>query len=284
MANDSSFKANELICEWSVQVLNYWRCIEIPTCLSELEEFNTFSGPVLDIGSPKVASVWMARQPKFSTVIATDVSDYFLNDLSHIRDILELADLKTMVADAVNLPFDDSSFASVVSISVLEHIPKDGDMQAMKQIANKLIDGGVAVVSVPYWIAPIEETAKTGELYWESHTDRNSCGVFYQRRYDRHELMKRIIEPSGLRVERIYLIGERPAPTEWGTFCDGQLVENWKYLSTTRTSLLCAKASKIFPNLPQCLHLYYSKKYHYFCERFDDPFALAAVLILRKQN
>ena len=109
---------------------------------------------ILDIGSPKLPFLYLAAKSD-ATVIATDVRDYFikpsrmfLKRLGKERLIGHRLFLETQDARALGYP--DCSFDKVFSISVLEHIPGDGDSQTMAEIARILKPGGTVCLTVPY--------------------------------------------------------------------------------------------------------------------------------------
>ena len=88
------------------------------------------------------------------------------------------------VMDATAMTFPDDSFDRVFSVSVLEHIPDDGDTRTGQEIARVLAPGGRAVL-----------TFEWGPLFvpW--------CAFPVGGRiYDTAAVMERIVEPSGLRL------------------------------------------------------------------------------------
>lgn len=88
-------------------------------------------GDVLVIGAGKVD--YRALMPNASSVICTDI------------DASETVDL---VADAHDLPIEDSRFDTVVAIEVFEHLKSPS--QALNEIARVLKPGGEIVVSIPF--------------------------------------------------------------------------------------------------------------------------------------
>jgi SAM-dependent methyltransferase len=187
-----------------------------------------------------------------------------------------------MTFDATAINLSDSFADFIISVSVIEHIPGNGDTVALQEIRRILTNGGTAVISVPLWKEPLTETKGTGELYWEDFAGKHDNSIFFQRRYSFQELLHRLIAPSGLTLESICLIGEHPQCDRWGQFENGTLIENWHYLTTTRLSRFAKNANRVLPFLEQAVHTHYSEKYHYFSESNTDPNSLAAVLVLRK--
>ena len=59
--------------------------------------------------------------------------------------------LHLAVEDGRRLSFPDDSFDKVYSLSVLEHIPDDGDSACVTEIARVLRPGGECYLTVPFW-------------------------------------------------------------------------------------------------------------------------------------
>jgi SAM-dependent methyltransferase len=114
-------------------------------------------------------------------------------------------DLHLEVQDARAFSYGDASFDRVFSISVIEHIPDDGDSRAMREIARVLRPGGMVTVSVPFDPTGYAEEYLQGDVYERQSTGRRT---FYQRRYDLESLHSRLIEPSGLRLLQTTFFGE----------------------------------------------------------------------------
>ncbi|MBA7499031.1 hypothetical protein ES704_01770 [subsurface metagenome] len=109
-------------------------------------------------------------------------------------------EIKTSVQDCSNLSYPDCFFDRVYSISSIEHFRgdnMDGDIIAMKQIGRILRPGGLAVISVPF-------TAH----YRENIDTKNYIGNF-SRYYNKENLNSRLIEPSGLTLKNMKILGEK---------------------------------------------------------------------------
>ncbi len=117
------------------------------------------------------------------------------------RDVYRLR----VCADAGRIPFPDGFFASVVSNSVLEHIPHFQD--ALRETARVLRPGGLFICSMPNenflsWLGPAQLFDKIG---------LKSVGRLYRaffNRVSRHHHVytasqwRELIETAGFRVER----------------------------------------------------------------------------------
>lgn len=108
--------------------------------------------------------------------------------------------------DARRLAYPEGFFDKVYSISVLEHIPGDGDAQAMREIERVLKRGGKAFVQVPFRRS-YEEVYVTGDVYGRRYD--GAAPVFFERHYDERTLAARIVEGSKLRLVNLSFHRER---------------------------------------------------------------------------
>lgn len=186
--------------------LSYPRYMEYELILDQLELGDGCR--VLDIGSPKLPTMLLARNPRCE-LYSTDIRDYFIGSTAHFLRLAGFGqrlgnDLHLETQDARKLSYPDDSFDRVFSISVIEHIPEDGDSHAMREIARVLRPGGLLTLTVPFAADGYEEEWVNGGVY-----ERQDGGpTFYQRRYDVAELYRRLIEPSGLRLVEAAYFGE----------------------------------------------------------------------------
>jgi SAM-dependent methyltransferase len=121
----------------------------------------------------------------------------------HARKLARLPAARARVIverqDARQLTYPGHAFDRVSSVSVLEHIPDDGDSDAMRQIGRVLAPGGVAAITVPY--APKYEERESSP--WVE---------YFERSYDDAAIERRLVAPSGLNVRSRLYFGERPNP------------------------------------------------------------------------
>lgn len=200
--------------------VNYWRTVEYKLVLDAAD----FEGNdrVLDIGSPKLLSLYLAERV-VAQVHATDIEDYFIHEFEYLRALERIPPEKyrVCVADGRALPFEAGDFTKVFAVSVVEHIPGNGDSACMREICRVLEPGGRCLLTVPF--APIgrNEYAAGGDFYWAGSSESGeNRGVFYQRRYSEQDLHERLIAPSGMHLERLAFVGERVLTRSSHEFCE----------------------------------------------------------------
>lgn len=188
--------------------VNYWRNLEYKL-VYDAGDFRS-SDRVLDIGSPKLMSLYLAEKVG-AEVYSTDIEDYFVHSHEDIRRMRSISPdkLHTMVEDGRHLSYEDNFFTKVYALSVVEHIPDDGDSLCVKEIARVMSQGGRCVLTVPFW--PTSKVEYRGEdFYWAGSSKSGGNGqVFYQRRYSEEDLYSRLIEPSGLKLNKLTYFGEK---------------------------------------------------------------------------
>jgi SAM-dependent methyltransferase len=191
--------------------VNYWRNLEFRIVLDELQPKT--SDRILDIGSPKLLSLYLADKVG-AEIFSTDVENYFINDYKVFGEFkgIEPGRFHVQTADARHLNFSNEYFSKVYSISVVEHIPDTGDIDAMKEIARILSPKGVCVLTVPFAPESRDEYKNASEFYWAGNSKQKedtSGRVFFQRRYSERDLQERLIKPSGLELIKLRFLGEK---------------------------------------------------------------------------
>jgi SAM-dependent methyltransferase len=187
--------------------LSYPRLMEYQLALDQLGPLDGCR--VLDIGSPKLPTVVLARNARCE-LHSTDIRDYFIPSTAQFLRSAGLGhrlgrDLHLETQDARQLSYADDSFDRVFSISVLEHIPDDGDSQAMREIARVLRPGGIVTLTVPFDVRGHRDEYVNGDVYERAG---NGAPTFYQRHYDRSTLIERLVVPSGLTLVETTFFGE----------------------------------------------------------------------------
>lgn len=116
-----------------------WRSLEAKA-LDKTKRLIKYRRPILDLGCGfgEFSGVFF----KSSIEVGVDISPADLLKADRFKKYRHL-----YVEDARNLSFTDSSFSTVISISVLEHIPQVN--QAIKESYRVLKPGGYFIITVP---------------------------------------------------------------------------------------------------------------------------------------
>lgn len=194
----------------------YWRFPEFSECLSHIDSITIKPLKILDIGSPKLLSLFLAIKGNHE-VYATDLQDkeIFRRYKQHFDDwglsknvpgeyIVEFQ-------DARSLKYADDTFDIVFSLEVLGHIPDNGDTIAMREIQRVLKKGGIAIIAVPY-------ANKANDLFvYHDVYGRRFEGkpIFFLRQYDKHSVQKRLVSPSRMTLLKETILGERFPFESW---------------------------------------------------------------------
>lgn len=185
----------------------YWRNVEVPAVINHLAVQPREK--VLDIGSPKLASLFLWARLK-AELYATDLFPYFVQEYKHLHQCLKnlgvASEYHIGIQDGRSLDYPDGYFDKVYAISVIEHIEENGDSQAMREIARVLKAGGLCCLTVPY-AARYREDMTERKLYFKNSAPGKP--VFFQRHYDGETLQSRLIAPSKLHPCVIEYFGER---------------------------------------------------------------------------
>ena len=196
---------SRLFREWWRVPMNYARCIELP--LTQLLLDASPDDTLLDISSPKLMALYQASHG-YHHVTAADIAPQFAEDLQMICSALGV-ELQTRVFDAKSIPYPDESFSRIYSISVIEHIPGEGDRIALSEISRVLTNSGRFVMTLPAYPQYLEEWLSR-YFGWNSFSETRADGrCFYQRRYDPHTLRERF-KDTGLQFEKVIFIAEQP--------------------------------------------------------------------------
>jgi SAM-dependent methyltransferase len=199
----------KLAVPYLARPVNYWRNIEY-RLVSNAAQFQP-GERVLDIGSPKLLALYLAKVVG-AEVFATDIDDYFVERLRTVAEVegVPAGRLHVQVEDGRQLSFPDDAFDKVFSVSVLEHIPDDGDSACVKEIARALVPGGECYLTVPFWPRSRTDFVDSKAVYWAKHSVAADDGnVFYQRRYSESDLFERLVTPSGLELKELKYVGEK---------------------------------------------------------------------------
>lgn len=190
---------------------SYWRTMEFAYVYHQLAHLPA-GARVLDIGSPKELALMLARRKRYA-VTATDL----------LPEPVELARryaraqgidgegpglVHCETQDGRQLTYPDNSFDAAFAVSVLEHIPGDGDTQAMREMVRVVKPGGRIVVTTPYDVKYREDTVPG------SFSGRAGESMIWERHYDEEALERRLLSAARGGCIDCQLWGEKPLSGE----------------------------------------------------------------------
>ena len=187
--------------------VSYWRSAEFGYVWRQLTL--PPGARVLDLGSPKDLAAMLAYRRGYE-VVATDILPEAIESsrryaVAQSLDGVGPGRVRSEVQDGRALEYADCSFDAAFSVSVLEHIPDDGDSKAMRELIRVVRPGGTIVVTVPY-DRQYRETFVDGPVY-ERRPLANER-LFFERHYDRQTLGARLQQPGACDVIDLTLWGE----------------------------------------------------------------------------
>lgn len=179
--------------------VGYWRFW--PNGIT-LDQIRPQHRDILDVSSPKIVSLFLASDGSRS-VLATDLDDPKLfNRWVKYAGMAGWQNYRAEFQDARSIRHTDASFDFIYSISVIEHIPGNGDTEALREFARLLRPGGIVVVEVPY-----RRQREEIVLHYDSKGAPLDAPRFYERHYDKALLDERLRIPE-LEVTAQWILGE----------------------------------------------------------------------------
>jgi SAM-dependent methyltransferase len=154
---------------------------------------------ILDVSSPKLISLILAAD---NEILAIDLDDPQLQTRwARAAQILGRGRFSSHFENACDLRLPDDHYSFVYSLSVIEHIPGEGDSAAMNEIRRVLTPGGQALIEVPLRYQYKEIFHKYDSKGFPLAEER-----FYERHYS-PETLSRLMVP-GLRLTGQWVMGE----------------------------------------------------------------------------
>lgn len=188
--------------------VGYWRASEFAYVRGQLSSLPK-GARILDLGSPKDLAAMFARDRGFA-VTAIDILPEAIELSERRARAMGIAGagpgkVLSEVRDGRSLPYADGSFDAAFSVSVLEHIPGEGDSAAVRELVRVVKPGGLIVVTVPYDRTYRETFVERPVYEREQH---GTEAVFFERHYDAATLQRRLIGPSGAEPVHVETWGE----------------------------------------------------------------------------
>lgn len=260
--------------KWFFMPMNYWRSLELPLVYAMIGRSEREPLRILDVSSPKLLAFVLARRFPGAKVTSTDISDYFVADATGLRDATKRNNLEFQIQDARALTFGDGHFDLIYSISTIEHIPDEGDIDAIQELHRVLAPGGRLLVTVPFASTAIDEFIEPEDIYWSGFSTAAGQKVFYQRRYDRDTIKTRIAEAAPWEETRILYMAERPVDGVRQSAPDGMMEENIHTISARfKSNLLMRTILKLQVPVLFAGYWYfrrYSDRCHYLTDDASD--------------
>jgi SAM-dependent methyltransferase len=187
--------------------VSYWRAAEFAYVWSQLRQ--SPGSRILDVGSPKDLAAMLARH-RGCEVVATDILPEAIRLSQRYASAQGLEGrgpgrVHSEVQDGRALPYADCSFDAAYSVSVLEHIPDDGDSLAIRELIRVVRPGGLVVVTVPF-DRRYRETFVKGPVY--ERRPLASEPIFFERHYDRDALTTRLLASGAAELVECRFWGE----------------------------------------------------------------------------
>jgi SAM-dependent methyltransferase len=171
---------------------------------------------LLDISSPFLFGFFLVETRDLDYLyVNPDVREF--SRIEYLLPFLDrAANYHTEAADATSLDYDDGTFDSVVSLSVIEHISGTGDSKAISEMWRVLKAGGRLILTFPVNKHHADEYREEN-VYLLKNTEQKDDAYFFQRFYDEDTVQERLLNHlPNHKVEKIEIIGEK----EQGFFND----------------------------------------------------------------
>lgn len=187
-----------------LQPLENWsRYPEIHTVVNELSGIQT-NDKVLDLGSPKMIGLLLARELKAKFVL-TDIWNVAIKEIAALlnrnRPHLK-GEIEPTTTDLTHMPqYKDSSFDWVYSVSVIEHIEDlEKVKNGLKEMERIVTQGGTVVISVP--VSKLyRRVYLNGSVYGNTKNDQ---ATFFSHYFDKKTLQDIFGSFSNMNVEKLY--------------------------------------------------------------------------------
>jgi SAM-dependent methyltransferase len=214
--------------------LDPWRYYEMGRVADD-----DFSGDCLDVSSPKLLPSLLQHEGR-GTWTATDL---FSTEIDMWRAVEP--DLRLEIADATKLQYADDSFDHVLCVSVVEHIPGEGDTAAMAEFWRVLRPGGVLHMTTD--VAPqTRDILVDRKVYGEASQELEGGGVFFARNYSAEDLQRRILDAAPWEVEDREFARQRNEELERRFYARAP----WSYLYGLALRLRCPDNFDVTPDFP----------------------------------
>lgn len=179
--------------------LEPWRYYELARVARE-----PFAGACLDVSSPKLLASLLAHEGQGEWIAV----DLLADEIARWRTVDP--ELELRVEDARALSFGDESFDAVACVSVIEHVPGEGDRRAMEEMRRVLRPGGVLHLTTNVGARAGE--VRTARPVYDTGEEAaaGAEGAFFERRYSAETLDERLLGADWEVEVREYVRERRP--------------------------------------------------------------------------
>jgi SAM-dependent methyltransferase len=153
-------------------------------------------GTCLDVGSPRLFSLFVAdRYPSARIrILNPDARDAVKTERA--ARLIGAANVRIDRLPVDALAESADRYDIIWSISVIEHIPNDGDIRAMRVMYEALAPGGTLLLTIPVDQSTWIEYRPTDT--YQLGLPREPQGYFFQRWYDLPAVQARLLDPLGI--------------------------------------------------------------------------------------
>lgn len=184
-----------------VSIVRYW---EFPFVRRHLPDT---AGAALDVASPRLFSFYALERGLVSRVRMINPDGRDARQTADLARVLGIGALEVDEIPVADIRDEPSMYDVAWSISVIEHIPQDGDIEAVDLMWRALRPGGRLLITVP-----VDRRA------WDEYRDHDTyqlglrdegAGYFFQRWYDAAAIRSRLLSRVGGGRVALEWFGER---------------------------------------------------------------------------
>ncbi len=197
------------------------RYFEYDFAIKSIINYSLSNKKVFDISSPYLFGFYCNFNLNIDyTFLNPDTNDLNLVK-KYSKKLLNKHNFKTETGDATRLNYLNESFDVVISISVIEHIDKNGDITAIKEMMRVLKKDGILILTFP--VSKSFEIEYADNDTYGLNASKTGNKFFFQRLYDESSIKERLLKNiSDFTILEQQIFGEN----EFGFY--DKYSERWK--------------------------------------------------------